>query len=100
MAVNINSPRARASDRAGRRARQGAKPRQSRPSTAPQSPESAAQRVRDREAHLIASAVETIFSASASGISIANSSSKDMTTSTASRLSRPRSFMKCDVAVT
>ncbi len=41
-----------------------------------------------------------ILSASLSGISTANSSSNAMTTSTVSRLSRPRSFWKCAPAVT
>ena len=40
----------------------------------------------------IASEVDRILSASASGISTPNSSSNAMTTSTVSRLSKPRSF--------
>lgn len=48
----------------------------------------------------MASAVDNILSASTSGISTANSSSKAMTTSTVSKLSRPRSFWKLEVEVT
>ena len=48
----------------------------------------------------MASAVETILSASLSGISNANSSSKAITSSTVSRLSRPRSVWKLAVSLT
>ena len=49
---------------------------------------------------LIARSVEVIFSASSSGISIPNSSSMDITTSTASKLSKPKSSLKLAVGVT
>ena len=47
-----------------------------------------------------ATLMESILSASLSGISNLNSSSRAMTTSTASKLSRPRSFLKWASGVT
>eukprot|EP00640_Fibrocapsa_japonica_P006128 CAMPEP_0113936252 /NCGR_PEP_ID=MMETSP1339-20121228/3202_1 /TAXON_ID=94617 /ORGANISM="Fibrocapsa japonica" /LENGTH=118 /DNA_ID=CAMNT_0000938659 /DNA_START=323 /DNA_END=676 /DNA_ORIENTATION=- /assembly_acc=CAM_ASM_000762 len=48
----------------------------------------------------MASSTERILSASASGISMANSSSTAITTSTASRESKPKSSLKWAVGVT
>lgn len=50
--------------------------------------------------YVTASSHDKIFSASLSGISIANSSSNAITSSTVSKLSSPRSFTKCDFSVT
>ncbi|KAJ0835774.1 hypothetical protein HanRHA438_Chr16g0759261 [Helianthus annuus] len=47
-----------------------------------------------------ASSIELILSASLSGISNPNSSSRAITTSTVSKLSNPRSFWKWAVGVT